>query len=389
MTLRTLRLTEYRPREVRLRRVDVDALLATRGAIEITPTCQRHRYRITAQGVAGVLLTPNLRVVIRPKIPKANLFLLLDPDAPPDLLTDMSEDEPGSEAIDFLARRLADVMRARGAAGLHRGYVETSDRQPFLQGRLDVAAQARESASGRTKFHVTRDEFCADTAMHRLTKATAEAVVSSQLISPAVRYALRLAISAYADVTSLPLDLAALDSLTAEADRPLVDLCRLLARGLQPGELAGEIAGPAFLLDMERVFERYVERGLQANLPTDTLEAQREFVYHSPVPPGQPSLIGRPDLVIRRDGKVRSILDAKWKSLDGPPPAPDVHQAIAYAAALGCRDVRLVYPGRRWTSWNYDLVGPTTLSIHTLRVVGRRDACQQSLEQLARQMGCD
>ena len=386
MTPRTLRLTEYHPREVRLRRADVDSLLAARGAVEVVPTRHAHRYRVIAQGVAGVLRTPNLRVVIRSKIPTANLFLLIDPEALPDLSSDQSDPEPGTEGIDFLARRLADAMRTRAAGGLRREYVETSDQQPFLQGRLDVAAQARETPGGRARFHVTRDEFTPDTVLNRVTRATAETVVASPLISPGARNALRSAIAAYADVTPVPLDLTLLDKLTVETDRPLIDLCRLLGRGLQPGQLAGEIAGPAFLLNMERVFERYLERGLRAHLPGGMFEAQREFVYHAPVPPGQPWLTGRPDLVIHRDRKVKCILDAKWKSLDGPPPPADVHQALAYSTALGCKDVRLIYPGRRWTSWKYDLVGQTTLSVHTLRVVGRREACERSVGHLARQI---
>ena len=81
---RTLRLTEYRPREVRLRRADVDALRAhPRRPIGVVPTRQSRRYRLTAKGFAGVLHTPNLRIVLRPKVPAANLYMLLDPRRPP------------------------------------------------------------------------------------------------------------------------------------------------------------------------------------------------------------------------------------------------------------------------------------------------------------------
>lgn len=386
---RTLRLTEYRPREVRLRRADVDTLLVAGPAVQVVPTRERHRYRLTAQGVAGVLLTPHLRIVIRPKIPAANLFLLLDPDAPPPTVPDAAAPEPGTEAIEFLARRLADAMRSRAASGLRRGYVERTDRQPFLQGRLDVAAHTRESPAARDRFHVTRDEFSTDTAVHRLIKATAETLLASPLVSPAVRTALRTARGGYAEVASVPLDLAAFDGLRpdrlAEADRPLLDLCRLLARSMQPGDRPGDVTGPAFLLDLERVFERYVERGLQAAL-AGSLEVQREFTYHAPVPAGQPPLTGRPDFVIRRDGKAICVLDAKWKALDGPPPAADVHQALAYATGLGCRDVRLVYPGRRSAAWRYDLTErDATLTIHTLRVVGPRETCERSVRRLVRE----
>src|SRR5262245_40947630 len=185
MPPRTLRLTEYRPREVRLRRTDVEALLADPyKAVEIVPTRERGRYRLTAAGRVGVVLTPNLRVVIRPKIPAANLYLLLDPDAPPDPVPDRAGVEPGTEAIDFLARRLADAKRSRTAIGLHRSYVERADQQPFLQGRLDFAAQARQVPISRDRFHVTRQEFSADSPFNRLPKATAEALVASPFVSP-------------------------------------------------------------------------------------------------------------------------------------------------------------------------------------------------------------
>jgi 5-methylcytosine-specific restriction enzyme subunit McrC len=386
---RTLRLTEYRPREARLRRADVDAILAhPQKPVDVVPTRQPGRYRLTAQGFAGVLHTPNLRIVLRPKIPAANLLLLLDPDAPPDTVPDPAAAEPGTEALDFLARRLAEEMRSRAAAGLRRGYVERSDQQAFLQGRLDVAAQSRETPAGRARFHTTREEFAPDLAVHRLARATAEALLTSPLLTVPSRAALRVAVSGYAEVPSCPLDRAEFDAPSTDADRPLTDLCRLLVEGMRPGDLPGEVIGPGFLLDLERVFERYVERGLRSGLPPGVLEAQGEFIYHAPLPVGQPPLAGRPDFVVRQDRQVRCVLDAKWKALDGPPPAADVHQALAYAAGLGCRDVRLVYPGRRYVAWRYELVeSETVLTVHTLRVVGPRERCERSVRRLLRAIG--
>jgi len=390
MVCRTLRLTEYQPREVRLRRADVDALFAT-GVFEVRPVEQPLRYRITAQGVAGVLLTPNLRIVIGPKIPKANLLLLLDPDAPPDTVSDATTPEPGTEAIDFLARQVAAAMRYQAAHGLSRAYVESTDRLPYLQGRLDVAAQARESRALRMQFHVSRDDFTADTPLHQLTKATAASVLASPFVFAATRAALQAALIGYAEVTSVKLDLHALDHLPVEQlDKPsqlLCDLCRMLAHGLRPGASSGAVTGPAFLLDLEQTFERYVEHGLRAHVPA-ALDTQPEFLYHKPAPPGQPPIIGRPDFVVRGNGRLTCVIDAKWKALDGPPAAADVHQVLAYAAGLDCKNVWLVYPGRRSTTWRYELSrSDVTLTLHTLRVVGTREKCDASMRRLARAIG--
>ena len=389
-TFRTLHLTEYRPREVRLRRADVDTILAhPRRPIDVLPARKPGRYRLTAQGFAGVLHTPNLRIVLRPKVPAANLYVLLDPDAPPELIADPAAAEPGTEALDFLARRLADEMRSRAAAGLRRGYVERSDQQPFLQGRLDVSAQSRESPAARTRFHTSREEFTPDLPVHRLTRGTAELVLGSPFVGPETRAALRAAVAGYALVPAESVERAAFDGPQIErlspADRDLLDLCRLLVGGLRPAEGMGDLTNPGFLLDLERVFERYVERGLRAELPPGALEAQREFVYHAPVPAGQPALTGRPDFVVREGGRVACVLDAKWKALDGPPPAADVHQALAYSAGLGCKDVRLIYPGRRSQEWRYELTGSeTVLTVHTLRVVGSREKCARSVRRMCR-----
>ena len=54
MPPRTIRLTERVPRLVRLRRADVDHLLAHhRGHVEVAPAGSTGRYRLTALGVAG------------------------------------------------------------------------------------------------------------------------------------------------------------------------------------------------------------------------------------------------------------------------------------------------------------------------------------------------
>src|SRR5207244_12322208 len=54
---------------------------------------------------------------------------------------------------------------------------------------------------------------------------------------------------------------ATADRLT-EAYRPLLEVCRVLADGFDPGMLAGATSCPAFLVDMERVYERYVAQGI-------------------------------------------------------------------------------------------------------------------------------
>src|SRR5438105_3077050 len=80
---RTLLLTERARRVCRLAPDDVAFLTAHHAAhFELLPTGRRDVYSLTPGGFVGVVTAPSCRLVVRPKIPLANLFFLLDPLLP-------------------------------------------------------------------------------------------------------------------------------------------------------------------------------------------------------------------------------------------------------------------------------------------------------------------
>jgi hypothetical protein len=97
------------------------------------------------------------------------------------------------------------------------------------------------------------------------------------------------------------------------------------------------------------------------------------------------SLNFTPDIIVERNQQPRCILDAKWKNLRGGPEAEDVQQVVSYGTALGCLDVRLVYPGERFRAIRY-AVGKhgMLLTIHTLAVGRGHEARRRSLRRLVR-----
>ena len=388
----TLVLTERTAAVCRLSAADVDFLLAGhRAHVEILPTRRRGRYRLTPTGHVGIIAAPHSRLVIRPKVPVRNLFHLLDPAAPLPAVEDEATVEPGTEALDFLAGRLAGLLAERAAAGLHRAYAERADAGPFLQGRLDVPAQLREPTGRKDRIHSRYEEFSADVPCNQVPRATADLVLRSPLVADGVRAALRQALQGFAGVGSVSLgpesfQAAQADRLT-ESYRPLLDLCRLLADSLAPQESAGSVSCPSFLLDMERVFERYVTAGVVRAFQDRrgcTVAVQPLHLANEPLP-GRPDIVLRPDLLVERGGRRALVVDAKWKRVTRSLVTPDVYQVLAYATALGVGRAVLVYPGKRDRTWAYVLPrAPVSLVIHTLRVVGSRERCRRSLERLGR-----
>jgi 5-methylcytosine-specific restriction enzyme subunit McrC len=389
----TLRLTERVPAQCRLSRADVAFLLAEhRAHVEVAAGVRRGRYRLTPTGHVGTIVGPGCRLVIRPKIPLPNLFYLLDPTAAVPASDDAVAAGPGAELLDFLAGRLARLLAERAAAGLHRAYAERGAHGPFLRGRLDLPSQLRDAGGRKDRLHCRFEEFTADIPCNQAARATAELVLGSPLPGDGVKTALRQALQAYAGVSAPPLTpelfLAAGPDRLTEGYRPLLDLCRLLADGLTAGPRAGPTPCPAFLLDMEKVFERYITGGvISAFPPHGRYEAAVQPLYLANRPAaGQPDLQMRPDVVVTSAGRPVLVVDAKWKRLKGSPlVTEDVYQVLAYATALGVGKAVLVYPGRRDRVWHYRLArAPVEVEIRTLRVTGSREGCGRSLRKLGR-----
>jgi 5-methylcytosine-specific restriction enzyme subunit McrC len=298
--------------------------------------------------------------------------------------------------LDFLAGQLAVRMAERAAAGLHRGYREQAEQGPFLHGRLDLASQLREAPARKDQIHSQFEELTADVPCNRVPKATAEALLASPLVGARVKAALRLTLRGYEEVRSIPVradEVTALrlDRLT-EAYRPLLDLCPLLLAGLAPGDGAGRTPASAFLLDMERVWERYVTRGVvEAFAGQDSHAVQAQPVYRiTEVGPGQPDVVMRPDVVVLHDGRARLVVDAKWKRLPRTAVVPaDLYQMLAYCAGLGVGRAVLVYPGRRARRSAYSFPhAAARVEVRTVCVTGQPEACRRSLRRLGRRLAC-
>lgn len=390
---RTVRLKERASREVRLAAADVAHLLAShRPHLEVAPPGRRGLYRLTPAGYVGTILCPRSRLVIRPKVPLPNLCHLLDPKCVSPAASDQTTKVGAADLLDLLAAQLARLMEERVAAGLHRAYAEQTTQGPFLQGRLDVTAHLRDPHGRKNQFHCRYEDFTPDLPCNQVPRATLELLLRCPLLGQAVRPTLEHALQAFTGVSAVPLGpelfVAAEPTPLTECYRRLLNLCWLLADGLRPGETAGPWSWPAFLLNMEQVFERYVTTGLIAAFPPGArYEAVAQALYRANEPgAGQPEVWLRPDITVNAGGRPIVVVDAKWKRLqDSPLVTEDIYQVLAYCTALGAQRAVLVYPGRRDRLWIYRLgPSPVQLQIRTLRVVGSRAALDRSVAKFVR-----
>lgn len=383
--MRTLLLTERRPTTCTLSGDDVGYLLAEHGShLRITPTRAAGVVELRPTRLVGVIVAPTCRLVIRPKLPLRSFVFLLDPEAAPiDRPATAIETTPEFDVHDFLTQRLLRLLAERLAAGLHRSYVEQTNDGPFLQGRLDVALQLREEPR-RDRLHSRREDLSPDVPCNQVVRATLDLLERSPFLSGETRPAVQQGAGALAAITSTPLSqelfARVLGDASAMAYRPLLELCRLVFEGLQPAAGPGT-PGLAFLLDLERLFERHVSRGVQGSFADSPFRVEEQL--HLRVADSAVSL--RPDLLIRAGEQTHLVVDAKWKR---PRPetaySRDLYQVLAYGSVLGARRLALVYPARQDACHGIRLPDDIEVRIYKLRMTAGAAACTRSLGQLSR-----
>ena len=118
-------------------------------------------------------------------------------------------------------------------------------------------------------------------------------------------------------------------------------ICRFLLENAGPTHHDGVRETTAFLVQMPRLFERFVAEDLRRRLPSHLrLEAHEKVVLND-----AHDMRFDIDLIVRErtSGRVVLVLDTKYKDHLAPDTG-DVSQAVAYAVALGCEAAALVYP---------------------------------------------
>ena len=380
MSRRVVTLTERRKRLARLPRDEANFLLVhARHVLDVAPTFDRGTYQLRPRNYVGYFDSPGTRYEIKPKIPWPNLMMLLglSREAKGEAV------EPAGGLLAGLAEEFASRLDAVVRAGLVAGYGEVKSTSPFLKGKLRTADQIRDAAAGAfpDRFHVDEPVFDLHTPWNRVPKAAATALLTRLELPPETRkrveWAAR-AFSALPDEAATEADFAAAYAEPRAAGyAPLLDVCRIILQGLASADPTRTEAG-AFLVNLERAFERYLIASLRrvlARKPGWGVGSHEPFVL------GPTEL--RPDLVVRRDGSPWAVLDAKWKAVACEP--ADLHQILAYRTLTGAGRVALVYPGRTDGRAHYFTPdGRVRVSLYRLRVVGTAEQLERSVRRLAR-----
>lgn len=118
------------------------------------------------------------------------------------------------------------------------------------------------------------------------------------------------------------------------------------AAGFGGTEASTRTVARSWFVNLETLFEHTVRRLVGAvleGLATVTGPVNRPSVFK----PDRGRYRANPDVVIRRDGVVIAVADAKYKNFTGPPATSDVYEILAHASAYEAANAMLFYPVER------------------------------------------
>jgi len=252
-----------------------------------------------------------------------------------------------------------DSVATLARGGLLRQYQPRHEDVAVVRGRIDLGRQFGANANRPDRLDCHFDELTADNPWNRVLKKALRCTRAWIRRADLHRRWAEL-MGVLDDVDDSGLAVGELDQLQftrqAERYRDAVDWARWIIACLAPSLRAGAHEAPALLFDMNKLFESAVAAELRLQvrrMPGLSVDAQDNSRFLGLLVNGEHEESAyrlKPDLVLRRSAAVLCIADTKWKRVPVDrrgrlmPAEEDVYQMLAYAAAFGCPELRLIYP---------------------------------------------
>ena len=344
---RTLTLREYGNDILQLTSEQAGALnrVGNGAYLSVEPEQLAGHWRVTARNYVGSINVAGLQVLVQPKIPLRNLFLLLE--------VGLREQDWEDEAVLFettgdllpaLVSFFARTTETTLARGLYHSYWEQRDRLIAMRGRIDITRQlARPGIVIPVACQFT--DFTADLIENSYLKAAVSRSLRVAGVQPIDRRRLMQHLVTLEDVGDVRHDHTNYDRVVFtrlnEHYKPALRLARLVLANLTLQDAIGATQASSFMVDMNELFERFITERLQRAL-RGRLDAKSQ---HRDKLDRERTVPIRPDLVFSSDGSARFVVDIKYKLTDDVATGrnPDYYQLLAYTTALDLPEGVLIY----------------------------------------------
>jgi 5-methylcytosine-specific restriction enzyme subunit McrC len=289
-------------------------------------------------------------IVVEPKIDAASVFRMLGYVFADEhrRLFEWEDVQYASERLLFepLVERLNALVTARTKRGLVQDYIRREDNLSVFRGALNTKGHVQQNLGRENRVHCRFFEQTVDVPDNRYVKATLWHLVQFGGWTPRTMQSLIRNLHHLDAVTLEPLRPQSLPNRhyhrLNDDYRPIHELCRLFAECSSVSEHFGSIRFNGFLLDMNRLFEQFVQRAFENVSRQSKQRIAVQEAHPLSLISGAPKI--KPDVTVWSGDIVAAIADAKYKRDFAVPQNSDIYQVITYGTVLECPEVYLLYP---------------------------------------------
>ncbi|MDY6804552.1 MAG: restriction endonuclease [Cyanobacteriota bacterium] len=350
--IKYLELIEYQPRRFEVDEINYNIgkilwqTYESKIALEFPSPKTEGKWQLTSKGWVGhLLLTPQFQIVLKPKVPLANIFGMLEYAYNLKsfrLLSGLINCQSLQEFYSQLAYILAQKVLERSRKGFYWSYLPQTNNLPYVRGRMDIRQAIQKPWEVKVKCYY--QERRADNIENQIILWTLWAIARSNLCSETVLPAVRKAFRVLEGLVNLK-SVRSQDCLGREYNRLNEDyrvlhaLCRFFLDNSGASYEKGDRLMLPFLVEMDKLYESFVAEWLKINAPPGFIVKSQYKVSL-----GQKRYL-KIDLLLRARGKSvpRCILDTKYKIPDKAA-MTDIHEMVSHANAVKCLDAILIYP---------------------------------------------
>lgn len=213
------------------------------------------------------------------------------------------------------------LKRAIQHGSIPRSYVIEKKNIRNFKGRLDVNKQLKYNIADKSKFYCSYRHITFDNLINRTILYTYEMLRQEKKVANIIKDLSAHINKLYELKVSLTKELcpSMLNSITYtkmnRSYKPFISLCKMLIEQQQGKKLMDKsLQGLSFFIDVAELWELYL-----LDILKEGLAEEPSLEVHSPNQTGGEYLTEdgyrqvRPDIIIKKDGKIALIIDAKWK----------------------------------------------------------------------------
>ncbi len=306
------------------------------------------KWKLTSLGWVGYIrLSEDTGISLVPKVRLDNIFGMLEYAY--DLKSfDFADDVYSCESLedfyDNLVVRFSKLVLKRLKRGLYGDYLPYTENLPYVRGRMDTDALFRKP--WEIKPVCSYQEHTGDVDENRILAWTLKKITTSGLCSDDTLAIVRKAyrnLQRIVNVVPFKTEDCSkrLYNRLNEDYKPMHFLCAFFLENSGPTHKTGDRKTQAFTVNMGRLYELFVFRWLEKNLPQRfAIRAQERLE-----PDGEGAPKFNIDLVVydSKTQKPLAVMDTKYKT-PSHVSNKDFNQITVYALGKGCAKAFIVYP---------------------------------------------